>query len=564
MRANRLTHRLPTPFVLLVLGTLAAIVPASGPAAASTAMGSPAAEAIEHLLATESPPVLDGGPIDPTELRRLYEARAWAPLWGGDGERAAAVVAVLRDAPSEGLDPATYHLGALAVPGDDTPQAMAGRDVLLTDAVIRYATDVSLGRVAPRRNTQELELDPRQVDPVALAISVAEAPDVRAAFAGLAPSRPEYARLRELLARYRKIAARGAWPVVPDGEKLRPGVSDPAIPIVRRRLAASEELTGAATASPLFDRPLASAVRAFQSRNGLSPDGVIGDGTRAALNRGVQQRIDQIVANMERWRWLPADFGQRHVVVNIPAFELALVDEGHVTLRMPVIVGRTERMTPVLSSRITDLVFNPFWRVPPTIASKDLLGKIRQDASYFTGQSIHVYRKRDTGPVELDPQEVNWRRLGDADLAQLRLRQEPGPTNPLGRVKFQMANTLDIYLHDSPARNLFQRPARALSSGCVRVGDALGLATALLQDMPDWTEERRATLLADWETHKVRLKNPVPVYLTYQTAWVDDGGAAHFRDDLYERDKRLTQSLQRRATRPGTSARRQGAAAPTS
>ena len=549
---------------LLILAALAASVAMPAPSGAIAPPGSPAAEAIERLLAGESLPVLDGGPIDPTELRRLYEARSWAPLWGSDGERAAAVVGVLRDAPSEGLDPATYHLGALTVPAVDDPQAMAGRDVLLTDAVMRYASDVSVGRVPPRRNTQELELEPRSVDPVVLALGVAEAPDVRAAFAQLAASRPEYARLRELLARYREIAARGAWPVVPDGEKLRPGVSDPAIPIVRRRLIASEEITGAVTASPLFDRPLVTAVRGFQSRNGLSPDGVIGDGTRAALNTGVQQRIDQIVANMERWRWLPADFGPRHVVVNIPAFELTLVDDGHVALRMPVIVGRTERMTPVLSSRITDLVFNPFWRVPPTIVSKDLLGKIRQDASYFAGQSIHVYRKRDTGPVELDPQEVNWRRLGDADLAQLRLRQEPGPTNPLGRVKFQMANTLDIYLHDSPARNLFQHPARAFSSGCVRVGDALGLATALLQDMPDWTEERRATLLADWETHRVHLKNPVPVYLTYQTAWVDEGGTAHFRNDLYDRDKRLIQSLQRRATRPGTSARSQGAAAPTS
>jgi murein L,D-transpeptidase YcbB/YkuD len=544
------------PLALLLL--VALVVAAPLPVAAEAS-----AEAVEQLLASERPPVLDGGPIDSTELRRLYEPRAWAPLWGGDGERVAEVTAVLRDAPAEGLDPSGYHVGALTAPAEQTAQAQAARDVLLTDAVIRYAVDVSVGRLPPRRKTDELELELRQVDPVALALGIAEAPDVRAAFARLAPTHPEYRRLRDLLAHYRKLAARGAWPVVPDGEKLRPGVSDPAIPIVRRRLVASEELAGVAGASRVFDRTLVAAVRAFQSRNGLSPDGVIGQGTRDALNIGVQQRIDEIVVNMERWRWLPDDLGTRHVVVNIPAFDLALVDDGHVTLRMPVIVGRTERMTPVLSSRITDLVFNPFWRVPPTIASKDLLGKIRQDASYFTGQSIHVYRKRDSGPVELDPQEVNWRRLGEADLAQLRLRQEPGPTNPLGRVKFQMANTLDIYLHDSPARNLFQRPTRALSSGCVRVGDALGLATALLQDMPDWTEERRAALLSDWETHKVHLRNPVPVYLTYQTAWVDDGGAAHFRDDLYERDKRLAQSLQRRATRPGTSAR-QGAAAPTS
>ena len=543
--------------------TLVALTPLLAPVEASAMFGSPTADAIEQLFAAGSPPVLDGGPVDPTELRRLYEARAWAPLWSSEGGHAAAVIAALLDAPAEGLDPAAYHVGALAKPVEETPQAQAGRDVLLTDAVMRYATDVSVGRLPPRRKTDELEIEPRQVDPVALALGIAEASDVRAAFARLGPMHPEYRRLRDLLAHYRALGERGAWSVVPDGEKLRPGVSDPAIPIVRRRLVASEEFAGPANSSPVFDRALVAAVRAFQSRNGLSPDGVIGQGTRDALNVGVHQRIEQIVVNMERWRWLPDDLGVRHVVVNVPAFELALVDDGHVTLRMPVIVGRTERMTPMLSSQITQLVFNPFWRVPPTIASKDLLGKIRHDASYFAGQSIHVYRRRDGGPVELDPQEVNWRRLGDADLAQLRLRQEPGPTNPLGRVKFQMTDTLDIYLHDSPARNLFQKTTRAFSSGCVRVGDALGLATALLGDMPDWTEERRAALLADWETHKVRLKTPVPVYLTYQTAWVDDGGVAHFRDDLYERDKRLAQSLQRRATRPGISAC-QGAAAPTS
>jgi murein L,D-transpeptidase YcbB/YkuD len=486
-------------------------------------------------------------------------------LWGADGERVAAVVAVLRDAGTEGLDPAAYHTGALAGrETGETPEAQAARDLLVSDAVMRYATDVSVGRLPPRRKTDELELEPRQVDPVALALAVAEAGDVRAALAHLGPPHPEYARLREMLARYLKMAARGGWPVVPDGEKLRPGTSDPAIPVVRHRLAASEELTGPVTRSPVFDRPLVAAVKAFQARNGLSPDGVIGQATRDALNVGVQQRIEQIVVNMERWRWLPVDLGSRHVVVNIPAFDLALVEDGRVTLRMPVVVGRTERMTPVLSSQITDLVFNPFWRVPPTIASKDILGKIRQDGSYLSGQSIHVYRRHETGPVELDPQEVNWRRLGGAEIAQLRLRQEPGPTNPLGRVKFQMANTLDIYLHDSPSRSLFQRPERAFSSGCVRVGDALGLATALLQDMPEWTEERRTTLLADWETHKVRLKRPVPVHLIYQTAWLDDAGVAHFREDIYERDKRLAQSLQRQATHAGASARSQGAAAPTS
>src|SRR5262249_30479486 len=161
--------------------------------------------------------------------------------------------------------------------------------------------------------------------------------------------------------------------------------------------AVSGEFTGAVGKSPVFDRPLVAAVRTFQSRSGLSPDGVIGQGTRDALNVAVQQRIDQIVVNMERRRWPPGNLGARHVVVNIPAFELALVEDGKVTRRMPVIVGRPERMTPVLASEITQLVFNPYWRVPPTIASKDLLGKIRRDASYFTGQSIHVYRKRDSG-----------------------------------------------------------------------------------------------------------------------------------------------------------------------
>jgi murein L,D-transpeptidase YcbB/YkuD len=500
--------------------------------------------AIARLLAAPGPVVLDDAALEAERLRTLYGARGNAPLWtaGADGAaRVAALASTFGDAGSHGLDPAAYHVAGIERRrGTGDPVVAAELDILLTDALMRYAVDVHVGRAAPARRGPEVDVEPRRLDPLVAVAEAAAAPDLRAWLEALPPQHPEYARLRALLARYRALAAAGGWPVLPEGPKLEVGAVGPVVTTLRRRLVATGDLPAAAARGNRFDAAVRRGVQAFQRRHGLVPDGVVGAATRAALDVDVDTRIDQIVANLERWRWLPDDLGARYVVVDIPAFTAALVEGGRPVLAMPVVVGRPDRMTPILAAQITRLTFNPSWTVPTTIADHDMLGRIRRDASYFASEGIRVYSGPPGERHEIDPATVDWRR---SRLEGLKLRQPPGPKNPLGRVRFDMPNINGVYLHDSPARGLFRRPVRAFSSGCVRLGDALELAWRLLDDLPEWTPERRAALLGSWQTRTVTLRTPVPVYLLYRTVWVDEEGVAHFRDDLYGHDRRLLQAL---------------------
>jgi murein L,D-transpeptidase YcbB/YkuD len=289
---------------------------------------------------------------------------------------------------------------------------------------------------------------------------------------------------------------------------------------VRTRLAATDEL-GKAEATPAepnhYDDALMDAVKEFQARHGLVADGVIGDPTRAALALPVGERIEQLVVNLERARWFSGQPPRRYVAVNVPSFELVLVENGSTVLKMPVVVGRKDRRTPLLSAHITELIFNPSWTVPPTIMRVDFLPKMRKNQSFVSRRGLQF--------------------VGAA------LRQPPGPRNPLGRVKFLMPNEFSVYLHDTTAKGLMRQPRRALSSGCVRLGDALGLVNELLADDPRWGPTTRKRFLAGWTTRYLALREPVPVYLKYQTAWRDDDGDIQFREDLYGRDAALARAL---------------------
>jgi len=247
---------------------------------------------------------------------------------------------------------------------------------------------------------------------------------------------------------------------------------------------------------------------------------------------------------MERWRWLADDLGRRHVRVNIAGFWLGLVEDGRPVHEMPVVVGRDEWETPVFSSRITHVVFNPRWTVPAAIAQEDLLPKLRKEPDYLAKHGIRVYASwaHDAEPV--DPTSLDWNAIGD-DVTRLRFVQDPGPENPLGRIKFELPNVFDVYLHDTPSQPLFQRPIRMYSHGCVRVGDADALAAWLFGDMPEWNAQRRAEILASFETKTVRLRTPVAVHVLYLTAWADADGV-HFRRDFYGRDEPLRLAMHRR------------------
>ncbi|MEJ2686552.1 MAG: L,D-transpeptidase family protein, partial [Gammaproteobacteria bacterium] len=271
----------------------------------------------------------------------------------------------------------------------------------------------------------------------------------------------------------------------------------------------------------------------------LNADGIVGPLTRAALNVPAAARVEQIRLNMERSRWLPRDLGNRYVMVNMAGFQLRVLDHGHVVLEMPVIVGKPYRSTPAFSSTLSYLVFNPGWTVPPTIALQDMLPRERRDPDYLNTEGIEVFSGWSKDARRLDPTEIDWSRYGK-DHFPFRLYQPPGPTNPLGRVKFMFPNRFDVYMHDTPARELFNRSVRTFSSGCIRVAKPLELAAYLLSDAErTWTVKDVQAEIDTGQTRAMHLPQALPIYLVYWTAWADPDGVVHFRDDIYGRDRRM-------------------------
>jgi murein L,D-transpeptidase YcbB/YkuD len=347
--------------------------------------------------------------------------------------------------------------------------------------------------------------------------------------------RPEAVRLREALARHRQIAADGGWPELPAGTVLQAGQRDERVARLRDRLRISDDFSGLpATADAwFFDQPTASALQAFQRRHALPDTGQLDERTLTALNVPVDARIAQLQATLTRWNWLPRDPGPRYLWVNVVTGMLELVEQRETVLQMRVIAGHPSRPTPSFQDEIRQIVFNPSWSVPHTIAVEDLLPAQQADAEFFSRLDIRVFRGSGTDPRELDPRRIDWRRLG-AEHFPYRLRQNPGPLNSLGRYKLVMDNSWDIYLHDTPSRRLFELSSRTLSSGCIRLEQPEALVQRLLagSPLPAGTEDGS-------KTRSIMLARPIPVYIVYLTAWVSPAGEVNFRPDVYGRDAGL-------------------------
>lgn len=349
----------------------------------------------------------------------------------------------------------------------------------------------------------------------------------------------EEQRLEAALADLYHLADLGGWPTVGHGPLLKPGAHDGRMPTLRRRLALPP-VDG--PDSTRFDPDLVAAVRRFQARHGLAPDGLLGPATVAALDVSATDRARQIALNLERRSWLPPDRGSRHVLVNVPAGTLAMIDADSLRGVMRAVVGRRERPTPSLASTITTLEFNPVWNIPARLARLDVLPNLRKDPQYWRVHNIRVFASWQNGAPELDPAQIDWSAIRPRDLAY-KLRQEPGPLNPLGRLKVLFDNPYSVFIHDTPSRERFNAPARFYSSGCVRIEDPDGLAAFLLEGADVRVQERVAAARAATDTRFVRLSQPVPVYMVYWTAWVDPDGTLQFRDDIYGHDGQLAASL---------------------
>jgi murein L,D-transpeptidase YcbB/YkuD len=475
-------------------------------------------------------------------LLAYYQTSNGELLWLGS-KRASALVARLKDAASEGLDPKDYPSAQLAAINEQSPtldkRKLAIVELYFSAAFLQYTSDLRVGRFLPNKIDPDFFLKARAIDQLAALKSLAQAPSLDQFFAAWQPRHAIYALLRAALARYRAIATMGGWGKVPVGATLHPGESDARVPAIRARLAITDG-AGPANGDPnAYDAALVEAVKRFQERQGLAVDGVIGNSTIIAMNVSVADRIKSIIATMERVRWIPDDLGREFVIVNIAAFELRRFADGVVKERMPVVVGKTFHRTPVFSDRIRYVEFNPYWNVPPSIAIKEELPKLRSNPGAIAAQGFEAVE----GGRVLALQSIDWSNYGPGNFP-FELRQRPGANNALGRVKLIFPNAHNVYLHDTPAHSLFGRTERAFSHGCIRVSRPLELAEQVLRagGVAGWNKVRIDSVVASAKTTIVNLRDPLPVHITYLTAWVDDG-VLNFRQDIYGHDAKLLAAL---------------------
>ncbi len=495
-------------------------------------------------------------------LPRFYELRSFRPAWSDDRgplPQAESLLQALEGASREGLRGEDYHLPNLAALLSKIrqeqaqkifhPQDLADLDLLLSDSFLTYASHLRSGRVNPETIQAEWHIRRQQEDFVQLLQNSLDGKQIEKGLQGLLPSDPGYVRLREVLQNYRGIARTGGWPEIPPGRTLHPGDRDARVGILRVRLGVSGDLpVFPGKDDHFFDAALSQAVRNFQQRHGLAGDGVVGPATLAALNVKVEGRIRQLEASMERWRWLPRDLGKQYITINIANFGLQAMENGRPVLNMRVIVGRRYQRTPNFSATMTYLVFDPYWNVPTHITRKEMIPMIARDPEYLSKNHLRVYEGWGPRMKEIDPRTIDWNQIIPGKFIY-HIRQDPGPTNALGRLKFMLPNKFDIYLHDTPVRELFQKTDRDFSHGCIRIEKAVDLAEYLLKPDPEWTRENILAAIEESKNKTVRLPRPIPVYVLYWTAWVDEDGTVQFRKDIYGRDEQLEKALMEKPPR---------------
>ena len=528
-----------------------------GPAAPTGPVAGALRELLDQMQKAGRLEVDGAALVSKNALPALYRENGFQPFW--TAERLDALRELVRDCSQDGLLPEDYHSAALtrlspalSAPGAEAA-AKARIDLLATDAFYLLLYHLYLGKVDPKSLDPQWNFEPRPVGArggLAFVLGALTKGDLKGAVAKVRPAFFWYERARAALAEYRDLAARGGWPAVPPGPALKKGMKDSRVVALRRRLAATGELAGQPLDSAEYDEPLAAAVAAFQARHRLEADGGVGAATLAELNVPVEARILQIRVNLERGRWVLHEIsGETVVVVDVAGFEVSYVRNRETIWKAKVQVGKPYRQTPIFKSKIDTVAFNPTWTVPPGILAKDILPAVRKDPGYLEKKKLDVI---DQKGQKVDPASIDWTRQTASSFPYM-LRQEPGPDNALGRVKFLFPNPYNVYLHDTPSKALFEKEERTFSSGCMRVERPLELAALLLDDKQTWNAETIEKVIAAGETSTVRLPKPVPVLIMY---WTIDptGKGTVFKRDPYGRDPRLAKALDAPFTAGGRAA----------
>ncbi len=551
-------HRYRPLFILsLGLVLLAVSVPAS---ARTPVTHESVAEALRQWLdaAAQSPQTFVG--CEPVhagkDLVDFYQERHHQPVWitpTGPSEAARALVAAIADAHRHGLSPRDYHFPCLSAwlkaPLAEDPAAaakeLAGLEIVLSDGFLNIATHLAVGKVDPETIHPQWISPKKKMEVLQRLAAIGTPGDLDRTLDELAPGSQGYLTAMIEAQRLRRQIAAGGWQEIAPGETLRHGDHSPRVAQIRARLTDQGDFLPAeapATDETLFDDALVQAVVRFQRRHGLSPDGVVGPRTLAALNRSPEDRLRCVLVNLERWRWIPRDLGRRHIIVNSAAFTLEAFRQDRKVLEMPVIVGETYNRTPVFSKDMTYLVVNPYWNVPPGVLARKILPKIKRNPDYLRDNHFELLGGWRQSAQVMDPGLIDWSTVHPGNFPG-RLRQRPGPWNSLGRIKFIFPNDFAVYLHDTPNRYLFQRTARAFSSGCIRVKKPIELALFVLENDPSWNRRRLEQVLAAGKPKTISVTDPVTVHLQYWTFWIGDEGEAQYRNDIYSRDEVLWKAL---------------------
>ena len=483
------------------------------------------------------------------KLYFFYGARHFEPLWlsqEADGKvvfsaNAEKIIEVFKRSELEGFRPADYLTADLdpAAAGTD-PAKLAALETAFSAAALKYAQDAYGGRVNPLDVNNTWTLEPKKINGAELLMQLAASADPGQILLDLSPTQREFVALRTALAKFYDGPVIDAAVTIPDGATLRPGMKDERVTLLRQRLDVPEpdipETAGAEAAADInYDKPLVEAVAAFQKSLGLEADGIVGPATIAALNGGSTTTKEDIIANMERWRWEPNDYGKFEVEVNIPEFRLWIKKDGEVVYTTRVVVGRPQNQTPVFNNSIKHIVVNPYWNVPSSIAVNEIKPHLISNPGYLDSQNMEMLY----GGKVINAAAVDWTQT---NINQFHIRQRPGRGNALGQIKFLFPNQHDVYLHDTPSKSLFSRAFRAYSHGCVRVENPMEFADALLKLEP---ELNVATLEAAFGAKErwFNLSNHIPVHLSYFTLRVSEDGTIRSYGDLYGANKKLIELL---------------------
>jgi len=482
---------------------------------------------------------------------QFYKKNGYHPVWVKDGkptDTALKMVDIINNSYLDGLAPENYHsvqltrlLNKIKSTDDDiqTNKLQANFDTTLTDAFFLYAHDLHYGILSPNKVFKYWTITPKAINMVALLQDINKNDNLESAIQEITPKYTGYTKLKAKMNEYQQVAINtGGWQPIDDGETMKLGEKSDRVYQLQQRLLMSGELSEIDKKGK-FTEDVEKAVTLFQQNNGLYDDGEVDDDTLTALNIPITKRIQLMEMNLDKMRWLPENMGEQYIMVNLPEYSLRAVKDNQVQLTMDVAVGGAEHPSCVLSSKINNVVLNPYWNLPTSIAGAELWPKLKTDKNFLAKKHYVVLQVDSSGtPREIaNPEQINWKNMTEKEFNRYRFRQDPGKDNSLGKVKFLFANPCQIYLHDTNESEVFDIYKRDFSHGCIRVGEPRKLSYYILTQQDGWSKRRINSFYKDGKSQSVALATPINLYLTYFTSWVSDDDWTQFRTDIYKLDK---------------------------